>query len=260
MPSIYAHDQFGKQVLSQLDDELKGLITTYKKAFQIGLQGPDIFSFYRPWKENDISEYTTILHEKPARYMFERGMRFYRNSAEYVYMIGVACHYALDCSCHPYIAQYEKETGVSHMELEAEFEKMLMRRTGKDPFSYRTELLIPADADTAETLYHFYHVFGEEKMLYTLRWTQNFRQLFTEPSPIRKWILNKLLTIVGLGNFKKQVLQLEDNPLCDESNETLYRISKDAIPFAVSLIQELDDCKQAEKALSEIWDKSFMGL
>lgn len=259
MPSIYAHDQFGKQVLSQLDPELQTLIAPYKKAFQIGLQGPDIFSFYRPWKENEISEYTAILHEKPARYMFERGMRFYRDSAEYAYMIGVACHYALDASCHPYIAQYEKESGVPHMEIEAEFEKMLMRRTGKDPFSYRTELLIPADADTAEMLYHFYHVFGVEKMLFTLRWMQNFRQLFTEASPVRKRVLNWLLSIMRLGQFKEQVLQLKDNPLCDESNENLYRISKEAIPFAVSLIQELDMCHEEERALSETWDKSFAG-
>lgn len=259
MPSIYAHDQFGKKVLSQLDDELKALIEPYKKAFQIGLQGPDVFSFYRPWKENDISEYATILHEKPARYMFERGMRFYRNSAEYAYMMGAACHYALDCSTHPYIAQYEKETGVSHMEIEAEFEKMLMRRTGKDPFSYRTELLIPADPDTAETMYHFYHVFGEEKMLYTLRWTQNFRQLFTEPDPLRKSILNWILTVCRLGAFKNHVLQLKDNPLCDESNEALYKIYKKAIPFAISLIQDLDYCKQEDRSLSELWDKSFMG-
>ena len=137
MPAFFAHYQFGEQVVTQLNDELKDIIQKHKREFQIGLQGPDVFFFYRPWKTNDVVEYGNHLHEAPARWMFQRGMGNGRHSAAYAYMIGVVCHFALDSFCHPFVDAYEKESGVSHMEIESEFEKMLLRREEKDPFKLK---------------------------------------------------------------------------------------------------------------------------
>lgn len=257
MPAFFAHYQFGEQVLTQLDGELKELIEKHKKEFLIGLQGPDVFFYYRPWKENDVVEYGKHLHVTPARWMFQRGMYNGRYSSAYAYMLGVVCHFALDSMCHPYIDEYEKITGVSHMEIESEFEKMLLRRSEKDPFTYRMDLLIPTDESTAETIYEFYNVYGADKMHFALRWMQNFKQLFTEPSAIRQGIMNTLLTITGFGKFKGQILQLIDNAACIKSNAALYQISLDAIPYAIALLKELDECKQSGDPLGDNWDKTF---
>ena len=257
MPAFFAHYQFGEQVVTLLDDELQELIAKHKKEFRIGLQGPDVFFFYRPWKHNDVVEYGNHLHETPARWMFQRGMSNSRYSAAYAYMLGVVCHFALDSMCHPYIDRFEKEDGVPHLEIESEFEKMLLRRSGKDPFTYRMDLLIPTDEDTAYTIYDFYHVYGAEKMHFALRWMQNFRQLFTEPSPIRQGIMNFALDITGFGKYKGQILQLKDNKKCTKSNAELYQISLKALPYAVELIKELDYCKQNGEALGDNWDKTF---
>ena len=257
MPAIYAHHRFGEYVASQLNKEMKDLIKKHEKEFSIGLQGPDVFLFYRPWKQNELIEYGTHLHRTPARWMFQRGMGNGRNSAAYAYMLGVVCHYVLDNACHAYIAEHEAATGVSHMEIESEFEKMLMRKCGNDPFSYRTDFLIPIDEDTSATLYEFYDVYDEAKMRFALRWMRNFKQLFIEPRPWAKQLLNGMMTITGYGKYKGQILQLKDNPACAESNEQLYRLCKEAIPRAVDMIYELDQCKQSGEALSEKWDYTF---
>ena len=67
------------------------------------------------------------------------------------------------------VDEYEKSSGVSHIEIESEFEKMLLRRNGQDPFTYRMDLLIPTDKSTAESIYAFYRAFDSEKIAFALR-------------------------------------------------------------------------------------------
>ncbi len=257
MPAIYAHHQFGEQVLDRLSGDLKEHISHYKKEFLIGLQGPDVFFFYQPWKKNDLVEYGNALHEKPARALFQRGYSLEQDSAAYAYMMGVACHFALDSTCHPFVSLYEKESRVPHIEIESEFEKMLLRREEKDPFTYRMDLLIPTDLDTAKAIYTFYEVYDVNKIQYALRWMQRFRKLFTEPCPIRQRIMNGILDAFGFGKFKGQILQLKDNHNCAKSNVQLYQLFEEAIPYAICLLEELDHCCQTGTALSENWDKTF---
>ena len=47
MPIFYAHHHFGEQVYKELPEELQEIIYEYYPQFQIGLQGPDIFFFFR---------------------------------------------------------------------------------------------------------------------------------------------------------------------------------------------------------------------
>lgn len=254
MPAFYAHHQFGEQVFTLLNEELQQLIYAHTKEFLIGLQGPDVFFFYHPWKSNDVIDYGNHLHEVPASWMFQRGMTNGRNTASYAYMLGVVCHFALDSRCHPYVAEYEKIHGISHIEIESEFEKMLLRKSGKNPFTFSTAQLIPTDYETAKTIYNFYNVYDAEKMQFALRWMRNFKQIFTESSVWRQKVLNMVLTLSGFGKYKWQILQHKDNPNCTVSNENLYQIYQDTLEHAVTLIYELDFCKQTGTSLSEKWD------
>ena len=45
MPSSYAHYRFGKQILAQMPADVKRSIQRFRRMFDMGLQGPDIF-FY----------------------------------------------------------------------------------------------------------------------------------------------------------------------------------------------------------------------
>lgn len=47
MPSLYAHNKFGKLVIKNLPVEYKEIIRRYPNSFRLGLQGPDYLFFYR---------------------------------------------------------------------------------------------------------------------------------------------------------------------------------------------------------------------
>ena len=46
MPSLYAHNKFGKLVIPRLPIEIKQIIKKYPDSFRIGLQGPDFLFFH----------------------------------------------------------------------------------------------------------------------------------------------------------------------------------------------------------------------
>ena len=46
MPSLYAHNKFGKLVIPKLPEKLKKTIKKYPDSFRIGLQGPDFLFFH----------------------------------------------------------------------------------------------------------------------------------------------------------------------------------------------------------------------
>ena len=53
--------------------------------------------------------------------------------AHRAYAYGVLCHFALDESCHGIVARQMAAHGVSHVGLEAEFDRYLMLKDGLDP-------------------------------------------------------------------------------------------------------------------------------
>lgn len=53
-------------------------------------------------------------------------------------------HFALDVSCHGYIDEKIAASGISHTEIEVEFDRMLMLMDGKDPLRQNlTEHIVP---------------------------------------------------------------------------------------------------------------------
>ena len=56
MPTTYAHDLFGKMVYHRLDPEIQEKIKKYQTTYQIGLHGPDILFYVRPFHKNRFNQ------------------------------------------------------------------------------------------------------------------------------------------------------------------------------------------------------------
>ena len=155
MPALFAHELFGREVAKQLPEPLNTIVTAHFTEFRIGLQGPDLFFFYRPYKSNAVTRYGNHLHEIPAKPFFLHGLSVVhekgRESQEYAYLLGFLCHFVLDSFCHPYVAQAMADTGIAHLEIEEELEKALIRQSGRDPFTFRLDRLVPTDEATARS-------------------------------------------------------------------------------------------------------------
>lgn len=246
MPAIYAHDRFGAEAAEGINGELKEIIRRYGRQYRIGLQGPDIFFFYRPWEKNKVNRYGSHLHSVSAYPFFEHALRVVRHtgrdSREYAYLMGFICHFILDSECHSYVAQMIDRTGVQHLEIEEEFEKLLLCMDGRDAVAYRTADLVPADRETAEAIAPFYGKgITPEIVLRSLKDFKMVRRLFTRPGAVSQAAINTVMRLLGKYDKMKGLMnQRRDNPACKESNAGLLQRYRAAIPLAVRMIESFD--------------------
>ena len=56
MPATYAHYKFGKKVYRALPSELRKIIKENGAAYMLGLHGPDLLFYYRPYFKNRINQ------------------------------------------------------------------------------------------------------------------------------------------------------------------------------------------------------------
>ena len=77
--------------------------------------------------------------ELAARFFSEKGKEEYEKDHDPVlraYLYGFLCHFILDSECHPYISCYMEEHGLGHLEIETDFERYLLEKSGHDPLCY----------------------------------------------------------------------------------------------------------------------------
>ena len=139
MPSTYAHQHFGNLVFEKLPEKLQEEIALYRGLYNIGLQGPDIFFYYKPLHKNDVAAYGGRLHGQTGEAFFGRrlailaGLDPMWQPAARAFLCGTACHFTLDTVCHGYVNWYEKTRHVPHNVIEGDFDRSLLAAAGYVP-------------------------------------------------------------------------------------------------------------------------------
>lgn len=90
--------------------------------------------YYGALGSNPVNAVGFGLHEASGADFFENARRTILESwdseAARVYAYGVLCHFALDVTCHPYVEEKIRRSGISHTEIEVEFDRKLMLLDG----------------------------------------------------------------------------------------------------------------------------------
>lgn len=133
MPSSYAHLRFGREMKSKLPESVLAAVEKYPRFYDLGTHGPDLFYFYRPvvipWQESLAYHY----HYGDTRVFFSgivRRLRLKPREEATAYLYGLLTHYALDSVCHPYIKQAQAQGIAGHVQIETEFDRLLLEKDG----------------------------------------------------------------------------------------------------------------------------------
>ena len=141
MPAAYSHYRLGKKVISQLKYPLKKIILDNRDLFDLGLHGPDILFYNRPYIHSKINRLGSAMHQEKACIFFNRALSILKksqNEAQFAYLCGFICHFILDSNCHGYINIVMEETKLTHFEIETELDRDFMLKDDRDPL--RTHL------------------------------------------------------------------------------------------------------------------------
>lgn len=261
MPTTFTHDIFGKEVFHKLPDELKGVIRKGKQVYRIGLHGPDIFFYYRPLMKNKINQIGHDMHWENASVFFRKAAEEYQKSPEpclAAYLLGFACHFVLDSTCHGYIWNYEKEKGVSHAEIETELDRYFLEREGKELFHYLpTDPLVPSK-ENAQVIARVFPAAGEKAVQSAVRSQKIYDGLLTCKGKWKEKIVLGGMKIFGCyGKMEGQVMRKNSNPVCRESTKTLIGLYQQAVEDAVPVLENLYQALAGEGRLSPRFERNF---
>ena len=262
MPSTYAHRRFGADVLARLPEELRDKIEPYRALYDLGLHGPDLLFYYKALQSNHVSRLGGAMHEQPGAVFFERARGVIRKAknkdAALVYALGFICHFALDSTCHPYVEQFTRESGVTHCEIETEFDNMLLRRDGYDPLKFFTASHIHPSEQNAKAIAPFYEGISEQVALDSLKGMISVHRLLQASNPVKRWVVLTGMKAVGrYEGLHGLVANPQPNPACAESCEQLDALYQKALPLAERLILEYRDTLQTGAPLDKAYQHTF---
>ena len=179
-------------------------------------------------------------------------------SAYKAYAYGVICHFALDVMCHGYIDEKIEESGVSHAEIEVEFDRQLMLLDHLDPIRHElTGHIVPSDYNSS-VIHCFYNGIERREVQKALGGMIYNNSLLLAPSRVKRAMIDLLLLVSG--NYKEMhglMVNYRKNPKCGDSNRQLMRLYKKAEKTAVMLIKEYDRYLEGTQPLNQIYNYTF---
>lgn len=264
MPSTYAHYRMGREVGDRLHGTEGERVDRYRDLFNIGLHGPDILFYYGALGSNPVNAVGFGLHEASGADFFENARRTILESwdseAARVYAYGVLCHFALDVTCHPYVEEKIRRSGISHTEIEVEFDRKLMLLDGLDPVTHVLTGHIHPRARWEEIIAPFYPgvtVRQVEKSLHSMIF---LNKLLLAKNPAKRKMIYGILRLTG--NYPEMhglIVNPEGNPACRDSSDGLYTLYCQAEQMAERLIYGFEDFLAGKAELDPIFAYNFEG-
>ncbi len=150
----------GKEVWQALSGREHKRIDAYPEPYLIGLHGPDILFYYHALSNNPVNAIGYGLHVKPGKTFFEQVRMTAQHSPEQdaalSYAYGLLNHFALDVSCHAYVDEKIAASGVTHTEIEVEFDRSLMLKDRLNPVTHILTDHIQPSSGNAKVIAPFY--------------------------------------------------------------------------------------------------------
>lgn len=264
MPSTYAHYRMGQEVYQQLTGQTRKAIEEHKELYDIGLHGPDILFYYKALFANPVNQVGYRMHDRPGIDFFKNAfavMEGQRKREAYkAYLYGFCCHFALDVSCHAYIDDKIAASGISHTEIEVEFDRKLMLTDGHNPLTHNLTKHIHASMENAEIISKFYKDVTPEQVHKALLGMISYNKLLIAPSHSKRFLIYTLLK--ATGNYKEMhglLVNYNENPLCADSTERLTQLYGQAKELAVNLINDYEDSGHGIIPFDEKYRYTFGG-
>jgi hypothetical protein len=247
LPGLYAHFLFGLKVKELLPEELGRVIENHREEYLLGLQGPDLLFYYYPLRKNPVTG--AKIHWEPASGFLKNAVGVLQQGNDaggLAYIIGFICHFTLDSDCHPVIRSFMQQDGLSHVALEAEFDRMLMRRQKIDPDQFSPKPLIPQGSGATLCAEPFYPDAVRRQLDRSLCFMRCCLSILYSPRKMWKYMLK--IAVFAAGFSKKGRGFIAGNVPDPESSQALDHLM---VVFSGSLVTALEQIQNFLNAVEE---------
>lgn len=260
MPSVYAHYRFGAAILQGLPADIRRSIQRFRRLYDVGLHGPDIFYFYKPVSKKDTATLAIKYHEQTGKAFFTRvcrSIRLERSEAATAALYGLLCHYVLDSTLHPLIQQLAQENGVTTLRLETEFDRCLMELDGKlPPDGGKLTAHLKLTDGECETMAKFFPPASGKTVKQALRSTALVHRLCVTPEGPQRKLLEAGLHVVG-DQLSGMLLSQTPDSACSHLTPQLLECYQEAMERFPIYLQQLHAHLTYGAALEEEFSPTF---
>jgi len=263
MPTTYAHYRFGETVRKQLPESVQNVINKNEELFHFGVHGPDHFFYYNPLAKTEVGMIGTTVHEEPAKKFFVKAAhRIHKcgdKNAHMAYIYGYLCHFVMDYVCHGYIGEQMEEKGLSHYEIEAEYDRRLLIMDGHaKPVEVCVTGHMHPSMNNARIVKDFYDGVSAKQVYQSLKGMPFYLNILRAPKKSLRKLLFMVMKIVGIyDKMGGLVMNYEENPKCTETTDELVSRFDTAVELAIPLITEYERYLKLGGALPETFCYNF---
>ncbi|MBE6958411.1 MAG: hypothetical protein E7447_04590 [Ruminococcaceae bacterium] len=260
MPGIYAHYRMGVELLPTLPGDTARTISRFRRLFEVGLHGPDMFFYYNPVLPTSVGALGSKFHAQDGKTFFLRICRLTRmerSEAAQSYLYGVLCHYVLDSVLHPFVNEKAKELGIPHGEIEAEFDRFLLEKDGKNPpESQDLSGHLKLTPGECATVAKFYPPATARQVQDSLRNMAAAVKLFAVPEGARRTVLRTGMQAVKLP-ARHLLMTTGENMRCSALDEPLFALYTQALEEFPELLRQVQANLTYNGGFDEKFDKIF---
>ena len=259
MPGIYAHYRFGAAVLASLPADIRRSIQRFRRLFDVGLHGPDLFYNFYP-VGSDRSLLGIKYHEQTGRTFFAhacRSIRMSRGEAASAYLYGVLCHYVLDSTMHPFISLTAGECGVTTLEIETELDRYLLELDGKlPPNGQKLTQHLKLTEGECETVASFYPPATEKTVRKALQSTVMLTRLLMNPTGLGGAVAKATVNLLGKP-ASGMLMTAKANPACAHLDGPLLELYEEALVRFPDYLTQIQAHLTYNAILDEDFDRPF---
>lgn len=257
MPASYAHYRFGQKLMQQLPPEERRLTRHFRQLFLAGLQGPDPFFYHNPLVKTKTVKLGKVFHRQTGREFFTYACAAVSSDASAAYLLGLLGHYCLDSVCHPFVQAHTDTGGISHVELESEFDRYLLKLDGNpSPHTFHRGAEIRLTRGECETAAAFFPQVKPEDLRRSVKNMASFLRLLATPKPGKRKFLGKVMAIPG-GQLRHHLMRERKNSNCHHLNEEFLSLFHKALERYPILLQQLTDHMRHAAPLGAEFDPDF---
>lgn len=260
MPANYAHYRFGSQILPTLPADVRRPIQRFRRLFDVGLHGPDLFFYYNILMDTPVGKLGTKFHDMTGREFFGmvcRRLRLEPTEAGQAYLYGVLAHYCLDSICHPFVQEKTSDGKISHTELETEFDRYLLELEGVPaPETFDASRHMKLTKGECVTVAGFYPSVTPGNVLQSIQTMAGVTRLLATPKGSRRAMMQKAAKAVA-NKFTPFIMGEKPNRNCAHLDEELKVLYDEAIALYPVLLEQLTAHMTYNAPLGEEFDRPF---
>lgn len=260
MPAAYSHYRLGGLVLDKVNQPLKHILEANLDLFNIGLHGPDILFYNRPYLHSKINRLGSAMHKQQADVFFYQALEILKetkSAPQFAYLCGFICHYILDSNCHPYINTIIKETGITHFEIETEFDRYFMVKDHLDPLRTKLTSHIQVNESIIDNIEPYFKATKKE-LQKSLNGMKFYDRLLLAPQLYKRGLIYLVLKLTfTYHRFQGFVVNYRPNKLVAPYLEKLESLFIQSINESYEAIYSFIDVIKYDKALPPRFKHNF---